>query len=130
MSLPASVLSAGRVAVGISFLVAPEKGGETWVGARAARRPATQLLMLAIGARDVALGAGALGALRRGERRSARAWMVGQFLCDLTDLAATVRARDDIPRTSFRAVSAIAAGSAATAAWGAAALREPAPGPG
>ena len=54
----AALLAINRIAVGGRYLLQPKAAGSTWIGRRAARRPATQVFVRAQGARDVALGAG------------------------------------------------------------------------
>ncbi len=115
----ARLFALGRVAIGTAMVVAPEKIGATWVG-RLAERPGAQLLTSAVGARDIALGAGLLATASDGD--SARPWILGAALGDLVDLVATVRARDDVPDQSVIGIAALAGGSALTGLWLAAAL--------
>jgi hypothetical protein len=116
--LPAVALSLNRIAFGAGFVLSPSSV-HSWVGKRMASRPQPQLLTRALGARDVALGVGALSALGRGDTRQARAWMLGHLLADGTDLAATIAARRSLPRRSFLFASTVAGISTATAAWSA-----------
>ena len=87
-------LAVGRVLFGAAMLAKPEQAVRGWIGKRAASYGGTQLITQAFGARDLALGAGALAALNAG--RDARDWVVAGALCDLADFAATATA-DDIP---------------------------------
>jgi hypothetical protein len=63
------------------------------------------------GARDVALGAGALRALARSEDRELRAWATAHAACDVVDLVATWAARDDLPKRRARLAMGIAGAS-------------------
>ncbi|HYF27641.1 MAG TPA: hypothetical protein VD931_18005, partial [Baekduia sp.] len=87
----------------------------SWVGA-AIRTPAGAVMTRSQGARDVALGAGALRALRAGDGAEARRWFAAHLVADATDLAATLAAWNGLPvgRRIFAAL--MAGGSAAIAA--------------
>jgi hypothetical protein len=103
----------GRIGIGITMVVRPQLGTGPWVGADA-RSPGAQVVTRALGAREIALGIGQLGALRNG---NVRPWLVGGMIADGVDLFATIKARDDIPATGFAGVSALAAGSALLCAF-------------
>src|ERR671923_1659159 len=90
-------LALNRIVFGLNFVVRPAAVGTTWVGTAAARRAPTQVLARGLGARDIALGAGALAALQRGDDDAARKWMAAHALADGTDLAATLAASDRLP---------------------------------
>ncbi|MGE5636142.1 MAG: hypothetical protein ACM3UV_04265, partial [Nocardioidaceae bacterium] len=94
----------------------PGRGGR----APHASRTGAQLLARALGAREVVLGLGALGALRRGG--GARPWLAGAALCDATDLSLTLLLRDRLPRAGVALVAAMAGGGAALGAAAAASL--------
>ena len=115
-------LAVNRILFGVGFIVSPVSSGRSWIGTRAARRPGTQLFARAIGARDVGLGLGALRSLRQEDDGNARAWMLAQAISDGTDLAATLAARDKLPRTGFAFGVAVAGLSTAVGAWSAASL--------
>lgn len=87
-------LAIGRIVFGAAMLVKPEEAVRGWIGRRAASQGGTQTVTQAFGARDMALGAGALAALVSG--RDARDWVVAGALCDVADFTATLSA-DDIP---------------------------------
>jgi hypothetical protein len=106
--------SLGRAALGAAIAVAPATFTRGWIGADASR-PAARLLGTSLGARDLALGLGAAAALRSGD--DARTWIIGCALADAADLAATLYAREHIPRTGLIGVGALAGGSAALGAW-------------
>src|SRR5438093_13663835 len=55
----ATALALNRVAFGVGYLIAPERTGTGWIGG-AARDDATKVFTRALGARDLALGLGAL----------------------------------------------------------------------
>src|SRR4051812_17322237 len=117
----AAALAVNRTAFGLSYLLRPEQARTTWIG-RAARKPGTQVIIRSQGVRDVALGAGALRALSRGESPELRAWVAGHALCDLVDLAATWEAREHLPGGRARLAMAVAAASTLVAGAAAAGL--------
>ena len=102
-------LALSRVAIGATLVVAPERVTEGWIG-RDAERPGARVLGRAVGMRDLALGAGALVALRRGD--SAWGWLAGAAAADAADFGATVAAGRRLPALGRYAVPAIAGGSA------------------
>jgi hypothetical protein len=109
----------GRVALGTGLTIAPGLVAGGWVGGVADHREA-QALAIGLGARDVALGAGTLSALRGG--RGAGSWLRAGIVADAADLAATIRARDSLPPLAFPAVVAMAGGSVLLGAYLQAAL--------
>ena len=113
-------LAAGRALLGAAYVVAPRRAGRAWIGS-AADELAPTVLTRALGARDVALGAGAIAVLGGGG--SARPWFAAQALADATDFTATLAAREALPDRSFALALALAGGSAVIAA--ALALRPP-----
>jgi hypothetical protein len=118
MQLPvrpvAIALSLNRVAFGFAYLLAPARAGRGWIG-RAARDPATQVFVRGHGARDLALGAGAIATLIPRQAPAARVWMAAQAVADASDVAATIVARRRIPSSGFRFALAMASGSTAIA---------------
>jgi hypothetical protein len=122
MSVLAHVLAVGlslnRLGFGLAYLIAPARAGEGWIGP-VARDPAAQVFVRGHGARDVALGAGALATLARREPRRARDWMSAQVLADSADVAATLASRRRLPDSAFRfafAMTSVSAGVAAVSA--------------
>jgi hypothetical protein len=109
----AAALAVNRIAFGIGYLVAPERTGRGWI-AGAAKDRRTQVFVRALGARDLALGAGALRALVAANG-SARAWFGAHAVADAIDLAATLAARDSLPERNVAFASAMAGGSTAIA---------------
>ena len=105
--------SASRVGIGVVLVLVP-RALEGWVGP-VAGRPEAKVLTRIAGARDVALGMGALAALR--EATPARRWLqVGAAVDAVDALASLVAVRHLTPRRSLPA-AALAAGGAATGVW-------------
>jgi hypothetical protein len=117
------LLGCNRLVFGVRFLLDPQAAGPTWVGGRAARRPATQLFVRALGARDIALALGALRALGTRRFDEARVWIAGHALADGVDLAATLAVRDDLPARPRRLALAVAGVSTLIGATSALTLR-------
>lgn len=108
-------LAFNRIAFGVGLVLAPGLYARSWVGSEAAGAETTKVLARALGARDLALGAGGLLALRAGDTERARRWFAAQGVTDLIDLAATLAARD-LPRPARVFAATMAAGSTAIAA--------------
>jgi hypothetical protein len=102
-------LALNRTLFGAGFLLSP-RSARTWIGPFAGT-PGGRILTMALGARDLALGLGALAALGRG--RPARAWFAGHLVADATDVVATWRERRELHPAS--AAYALAVAGAATA---------------
>jgi hypothetical protein len=117
----AGALALGRAAFGVNYLLRPEEANKSWIG-RAAKRPGTQVILRSQGARDIALGAGALRALARGNTPELRAWVTGQAFSDLADFLATWNARSDLPSRQARLAMIVAGGSAVVGGAAAAGL--------
>jgi hypothetical protein len=107
-------VAAGRAGLGVALLVAPGPIGRRWLGPDA-RRPAARVALRAMGARDVAIGLGALQALATDA--PARAWLRAGAVGDATDVLVTLRARRDLPLLGTVLVSAMATGGTAVGAW-------------
>jgi hypothetical protein len=120
----ATAVAAGRVAIGLAALAWPALPARPWVGAAADDLAAT-VFGRALGARDVALGAGALTALAReaAQPGSAAGWVAAGALSDTLDVVASVSSWRELPRIGRWLVVLSAAGAALTGASGAAALR-------
>ena len=109
-------LAINRISFGGGLILAPGRYARTWVGTDAARQDPTKLLARALGARDLALGASGLLALRAGDANRTRRWFAAQGMTDAVDFVATLAARDvPLPARAFAAV--MAAGSTAIAAY-------------
>lgn len=115
-------LAANRVVFGTAYLLAPGRTGRSWIGKLAERKP-TRVFTRAIGARDLALGVGALRALLARDHAAARSWMAAHAVADGTDLAATISARQSLPSKGLRFASAVAAASTGIAIAGMLRLR-------
>lgn len=116
----ATAIALGRVVLGAALLVAPERIGRSWIGPVGTER-SVEVMARAVGARDVAIGAGGAAALLAGDD-SARAWLAAAAAADLADLVATLLARDVIPAQGVASVGALAGGSAVVCAAAAASL--------
>jgi hypothetical protein len=104
----------GRVIVGAGLTLAPGLAGDGWFG-RDSRRPATQVAIRALGARDLAIGLGT--AYAAGQGYGARPWLLAGILADATDLAATLKARDHLTPLAVAVVGAVAGGSTLLGLW-------------
>jgi hypothetical protein len=94
-----------RVAIGIGFLVAPRALGGRWFGDEATR-PIAALVTRMVAARDLALGAGMLRALGRGE--SVRPWFALAVGVDAVDGLSALAARKHLPKWTVAATVASA----------------------
>jgi len=100
---------ASRVAYGAALLVSPEKvAGKRWLGPDA-RRPAAQVPLRGLGAREVALHGAALAGFLRGS--PIRPFLAASIAGDLGDIGATAFAREGLPDGSAPATAAVAGGS-------------------
>jgi hypothetical protein len=120
----ARAVAAGRVVLGLTALAWPSVPARPWIGA-AADDLATRVFGRALGARDLALGLGALTALQRppAERGSACAWVAAGALSDALDVVASLSSWRDLPRRGRWLVISSASGAALTGAAGALAVR-------
>jgi hypothetical protein len=118
----AAGLALNRSAFGLAYLLRPQQARTSWIG-RTAKKPGTQVIIRSQGVRDVALGAGALRALVRGDSAELRAWIACHGACDLVDLLATWAVRQHLPRRRARVAMAIAGASTIVGAAAAAGLR-------
>ena len=109
-------LALNRISFGAGLMLAPRLYARTWIGADGAGDERAQLLARALGARDLALGAGGLLALRGGDRERARQWFAAQGLTDAVDLVATLAAGRAVPVAARLFAATVAAGSTAIAA--------------
>ncbi len=121
----AAAVAAGRVAIGLAALARPSVPSRPWVGAAADDLAAT-VFGRALGARDIALGLGALAALRRtgAEPGSASAWVAAGALSDALDVVASLSSWRQLPRTGRWLVAGSAGAAALVGAAGALALRQ------
>ena len=107
-ALIARLVAAGRIGFGVGLVIAPERLTAPWLG-NDAQRPAARVLTRGLGARDLALGAGALMA----SEPQLRPWVAAAVVADAADLAATVAAGAALPRAGRIIVGAVACGGAA-----------------
>jgi hypothetical protein len=119
MAIEARHLAAGfglaRAAFGLSYVIAPRWGARGWVGEEEARRGGTQLAFRSLGARDLALGAGAAFAALTGDGRATTPWLAAHAVADLADTAGSMTATG-IPERGRRLGVAVAGASAAASA--------------
>jgi hypothetical protein len=114
-------VAAGRVALGLTAFVRPSVPARPWVGA-AADGVAGRVFGRALGARDLALGLGALHGLAA-ERSSASAWVAAGALSDALDVTASLASWNELAQRGRWLVVAAAGGAALTGAGGALVLR-------
>jgi hypothetical protein len=106
----------------VAALAQPSAVARPWVGASAGDL-GTRVFGRALGARDLALGLGALATTyQAGSPRSAGAWYAAGSLSDALDFAITVTAWSRLPKATRWLVAASAGGAAITGAAGAVAL--------
>lgn len=117
-ALIARLVAAGRIGFGVALALTPERVTTPWLGSDAAR-PATRVAARGLGARDLALGAGALVATGADLPR----WVAAGILADAADLAATVAAGDSLPVTGRMLVGGVASAGAALGTLALAGLR-------
>jgi hypothetical protein len=104
-ALIARLVAAGRIGVGVALVVAPERVTSLWLGSDAGR-PGARVVTRGLGARDVALGVGALAA----DDSELQAWVAAALVGDTADLVATVAAGKSLPLRGRMLVGAVAAG--------------------
>ena len=122
------VVAGGRVMLGLVAMTKPELPTRPWIGGALAGDRRVHVLARALGGRDVALGAGALWALRRASSRqetvapgsveTAIAWTAAGALADAVDVAATLASWRSLPHVGRLAVMAAAGGAVAVTAVG------------
>jgi hypothetical protein len=120
----ARAVAAGRVVLGLTALAWPSVPARPWVGA-AADGLGTRVFGRALGARDLALGLGALAALQgsAADPGPASAWVAAGALSDALDVAASLASWRELPRVGRWLVVASAGGAALAGAAGAVAVR-------
>ena len=115
----ATAVATGRVGLGVAALARPAVPARPWVGSSADELGA-QVLGRALGARDLALGLGALVAVRKApaDPWSAGAWFAAGALSDALDAAVTAGTWRRLPRATRWLVAAAAGGAALAGAAG------------
>ena len=98
-----------RIAYGIGLLAAPGRLARRWLGPAADTAP-VQVPLRGLGTREVVLHAGAGVAAARS--KPLRPWLLASVAGDLTDIAATVVQREQLPEGAAPATAAVAGGSA------------------
>lgn len=92
----------------------PERVAAGWVG-KDAERGAVKIVLRGLGARDIALSAGALTAIGDGDRLAA--WVAAAIGCDLADVVSTLVApADALPGNARWGTVALGGGAAAAGA--------------
>ena len=122
----ARAVAAGRVALGLTALVWPSVPARPWVGG-AADELGARVFGRALGARDLALGLGALAALQGPAARQGPATGAGPAsawaLSDALDVVASLASWRELPRMGRWLVVGSAGGAALAGAAGALAVR-------
>jgi hypothetical protein len=98
-----------RIGYGAALVVAPDRLSRRWLGPEAGRAPA-QVPLRALGTREIVLHGGGLQAALRGG--PVRPWLAASIAGDLTDIAATVHGRDELPDGAALATAVVAGASA------------------
>jgi hypothetical protein len=104
-ALTARLIAGGRIGFGVALVLAPDKVTTRWLGDDAGRA-GTAVVSRGLGARDVALGAGALVA----SADRLRPWVAAAILADTADLVSTLTAGRALPLTGRLLVGALASG--------------------
>jgi hypothetical protein len=88
----ARLVAAGRIGFGVALMAVPGRVTGPWLGNDAARI-GTQVVSRGLGARDLALGAGALAT----PNAQLRTWVAAGIAADAADVAGTLMAGDALP---------------------------------
>jgi hypothetical protein len=103
-----------RVVVGAALILAPKLVLRPWIG-RVGNTSGARVVGAGFGARDLALGAGALHAISTGA--PVRPWLLGAAFTDAVDLAATFVARRELPSRGAAATCVLAASGVTVGLW-------------
>lgn len=106
----ALLLAAGRAALGVAVLAAPERVTAGWLGQDSAQLPVVGDLARSLGARDLALGLATLQTL--GDPVAGPRVQLLCALVDGADVLATAIARDSLPRKGVYGTVVIAGAAA------------------
>ncbi len=112
-------IAAGRLAIGIGLMAAPKQLSSGWLG-EVAGTPGGDVAMRALGVRDAILGGITLHTLNHPE--VGPRWVAMCGVADTVDFAATLAARQGLPKQAV-GVIALAGGSAVAGFALAAALK-------
>lgn len=104
----ARTIAIARIAIGVVMLLVPRRAGRMWLGAVDG---AVAVAVRALGARDLALGAGAFRSL--GSGGPAQAWVIAGAVADGADAIATLAGYRSLPRRRRFAVLLVAGLSSA-----------------
>jgi hypothetical protein len=104
----------GRVAIGAALVLAPKLVLRPWIG-EVGNATGTRVLGAGFGARDLAMGAGTVHALRTGG--PVRPWLLASAVVDAVDFAATFAGRRALPAGGAAATCILAATGAAASLW-------------
>jgi hypothetical protein len=104
-----TALAAGRLAIGALLVAKPHSQvGTGWIG-EDAKRPSAAVPFRAVGARDMALALGTLGAQPTGS--PLKPWLLAATLADATDLVATFAAGRAVPKAGKAMIALLAGGA-------------------
>jgi hypothetical protein len=106
----AGLLAAGRTALGVAVLAAPESVTSHWLGEDNASHPAVRYLARSLGVRDLALGVLALRTLE--DARVGPQVVAACAVADAVDALATVAVSSKLPRVGAIGTVAVAGGAA------------------
>jgi hypothetical protein len=109
VTLAAAGLLGLRIAYGAGLVAVPGRLSAAWLGP-AGDAPAARVALRGLGAREIALHAGALAVALRGG--TLRPWLVASIAGDLSDVAATWAGRAGLPAGAAARTAAVAGGSA------------------
>jgi hypothetical protein len=121
--LIARLVAAGRICFGLAMMSSPSRVTGRWLG-RDAGGAGTRVVTRCLGARDLALGVGALAAAES----QLRPWVAAGIVADTADLVATATGGESLPLAGRLLTGALASGGAALGVMSLAGLRPPAPG--
>ena len=103
-----------RVAIGSALFIAPRTAATPWVGESAASGGG-QMALRGLGARDVALGMGAL--MTRDDPGANRAWIEAGVAADLADATAAALAAKDRPASAVGLTIGVATTAVGLGLW-------------
>jgi len=106
----AFLLAAGRAALGVAVLVAPEQVTARWLGEESSKLAVVGDLARSLGVRDLALGIATLKTL---DDPAGPLVQAACAVADSVDVLATVLARDALPRKGVYGTVAVAGAAAA-----------------
>lgn len=104
-ALIARLIAVGRIGFGVALIASPERVTSLWLGSDAGG-PGTRVVTRGLGARDLALGAGALAV----PDSQLQPWVAAAIVADTADLVATVAAGKSLPRQGRVLVGTVASG--------------------